>query len=208
MTEYYDDGDNGGPTSHRRFYDMPRVQLFTEFAGVVQTIRVDGGPLCASYEAPSFTRMARVVQARVDATDPCEAKLGGVTTVLRVLLSRADGLDKGEDQSYYEPIRDLVGHFVELRAELADMLPVSGAWASMVVVPDDPSGVDAVATVRTDGDGRLWTELDPGDEVLSYDHPDVIAMAENDPALAEMIAEERARPWLDVPGMAGEPLQD
>jgi hypothetical protein len=33
-------------------------------------------------------------------------------------------------------------------------------------------------------------------------------MAENDPALAEMIAEERARPWPDGPGMAGEPLQE
>jgi hypothetical protein len=208
MTEYYDDGDSGGPTSHRRLYELPRVQLFTEFAGVVQAIRVDGGPLCWPVEAQGLSRMARAVQMRADADDPREGKLGGVATVLRVLLSRADGLDEGEDQTHLMPIRDLVGYFVELRAELADMLPVSGAWASMVVVPDDPSGVDAAATVRTDGDGRLWTELDSGDEVLSYDHPDVIAMAENDPALAEMIAEERARPWPDGPGMAGEPLQE
>jgi hypothetical protein len=109
-----------------------------------------------------------------------------------VLLSYTDRHDQGRHYETDMPLPDLVAYFLRLRAEVGDFIPA----ASPEPVPDDPSGVDAIQSVSADEDGRLWGHLDPEDEVLSYDSPEVQAIAERDPALAEFIAEERANPWL------------
>lgn len=161
--------------SHQHLYDMDRQLLFAQFVGAVQKIRVDGGPLCASYEAPSLIRMARAVEARVDPGNPREAKLGGVATVLRVLLSRANGLDEGEDQSHLQPLPELVEYFAELRTDLGVWLPPTSSVSS---VPDEPTGglieslrdgpnPDGQPGVSYDVYGRPWIEPDPADEVWS-----------------------------------------
>jgi hypothetical protein len=201
--EHFDGGDNGGPTSHRYFYDMEREQLFTLFVGAIKELRVDDdGCHCLSAEAQAISRMARAVQARADSDIAREDELAGMATVTRVLLSRTDGRDKGEDQSWYEPLADLVAHFVQLRSELGDFLPPTQAGEvpdaltpAMIESLRDGPNPDGPPGVRTDEDGRPWIEPDPGDEMLPYDHPDVQAMAERDPALAEMIAEDEANPW-------------
>ncbi|ORA31567.1 hypothetical protein [Mycobacterium aquaticum] len=163
--EYSDDGDCGGPTSHRYLYRMDREELFAMFVGAVAPLKVDDdGAHCGSYEAPSLMRMARAVQERADSSIPREEKLGTVACVLRVLLSRTDGRDRGEDDYYHMPLPDLAAYFRQVRAELGDML-VLGTWQKPVAVPDDIAELGSTPQVRADADGRLWTDLDAGDEV-------------------------------------------
>jgi hypothetical protein len=198
MSSEHDDGGDGGPTSHRYLYEMEREQLFTLFVGAIKELRVDDdGCHCLSAEAQAISRLARAVQARAESGIAREDQLAGLATVTRVLLSRTDGRDKGEDQSWYEPLPDLVAHFVRLRSELvppptqAGEVPDTLTPAMIESLRDGPNP-DGPPGVWTDEDGQLRCELDPGDEVSEGE---------------DVVSEEGGYRW-HTDGRPPEPLSD
>jgi hypothetical protein len=141
---------------------MDRENLFALFVGAVASLKVDDdGAHCQPAEAQALERMARAVQNRAEQSIPRELALWNLAQVTRVLLSGTDNHDRGRQQDWHMPLPQLVTVFLRVRNEIGDFMRAG----TCVPVPDDPYGMEAIPQVRRDGDGRLWTELDPGDEV-------------------------------------------
>lgn len=166
--------DRYEPTSHQYLYGIDRAQLFAMFAGAVASLRVDSdGAHCLSAEAQAISRMARAVQERALETVPRESKLASLATVTRVLLSRTDSRDRGDEApEWHMPLDELVAYFLNLRAELGDFLPATppvpvpdGVPAGFIESLRDGANPDSSPGVWTDVEGRLWTKPDSDDEV-------------------------------------------
>jgi hypothetical protein len=89
--------------------------------------------------------------------------------VTRVLLSRTDGRDRGEDQYYYQSLPELVGYFLRVRNGLGDFIPA----ATVVLVPDDPfddqqpDEVSEGADIMTEEGGYRWHTDGRGPEAVA-----------------------------------------
>jgi hypothetical protein len=104
------------------------------------------------------------VQARTDSSIPRKDRLCSLAILTRVLLSRTDGRDRGEEPDWYEPLPDLVAHFLRSRAEVEDFIPA----ASPEGVPDDLSGMDEPEDEVSPGEdivmvegGYIWRDGQP-----------------------------------------------